>query len=612
MTNSDGQDIIEETGSGEYHKYYETENKKVETIGDKTKTTETISDNDTLTKIKLVGNQYCYLTHSKNTDKFGRTTSELMHKDTASVSNNLYNKEYSYMTIYNGNTTDKVSKITYTGAYNKTFRYGYDGCGNISEINDMWYLYDEAGQLTTEVNIKTDTGKDYVYDKGGNITEVRHFENGEYGATDTYTYGNSNWKDLLTEYNGNKITYDEIGNPLTYYNGMEFSWTMGRRLESVINGKSKTRYTYNADGLRTSKKINAAKFNYYWNGDKLTAQTWQGNTLYFYYDKDGNPIAFEYNDVFYYYITNLQGDIVAILRTDGIIVAEYEYDAWGNFTILRNTNNIANTNPLRYRGYYYDTDTGLYYLQSRYYDSNIGRFINADSADMISKNALNLFSYCACNPIMYVDSNGYYRAYIFSNAQFYNESKYIRDSLKRYFKNNLSSNLYKLNTAKKFIKKWNAIKSADVIVLNAHADQKQIFDDLTRNKIFNKLCILKCKALIILGCNAGHYNYIWNNVAYNFSLSITGTVVASDGTVYSESTYPYNSKIVREPYFESRNDKTFLKIANNKRSNNWGWVLYRSVYGKKYVTTTWYSTNLYKITMPSILNYLKSCGLVKF
>ena len=135
--------------------------------------------------------------------------------------------------------------------------------------------------------------------------------------------------------------------------------------------------------MRTSKKINAAKFNYYWNGDKLTGQTWQGNTLYFYYDKDGNPIAFEYNDVFYYYITNLQGDIVAILRSDGIIVAEYEYDAWGNCTIIQNLNNIANTNPLRYRGYYYDTDTGLYYLQSRYYDSNIGRFINADDAELL-------------------------------------------------------------------------------------------------------------------------------------------------------------------------------------------------------------------------------------
>ena len=99
--------------------------------------------------------------------------------------------------------------------------------------------------------------------------------------------------------------------------------------------------------------------------------------------KNYNKIQFDFNDTHYYYITNLQGDIVAILRSDGIIVAEYEYDAWGNCTIIQNLNNIANTNPLRYRGYYYDTDTGLYYLQSRYYDSNIGRFINADDAELL-------------------------------------------------------------------------------------------------------------------------------------------------------------------------------------------------------------------------------------
>ena len=413
LTNSDGQDIIEETGSRFYHKYYATENKKVETIDDSTKTTY-INENDDSTVITY-NTSYTgsgATTHEKNTDKFGRTTNEkVVIQDKAVASSNVYNKEYSYMTIYNGNTTDKVSKITYTGAYNKTLRYGYDGCGYISEVNDIWYLYDEAGQLTREVNIKTNTGKNYVYDKGGNITEVQHFKNGEYGETDKYTYGNSNWKDLLTEYNGNKITYDEIGNPLTYYNGMEFSWTMGRRLESVTKGKSKTRYTYNADGLRTSKIINGTSFNYYWNGDKLTAQTWPGFTLYFYYDNDGNPIGFDFNDKHYDYITNLQGDIIAIVRGNKL-VAEYEYDAWGNCTILRNTDNIANTNPLRYRGYYYDTGTNLYYLQSRYYDANIGRFINADDAELLGMSGRvvsnNLFAYCNNNPVNGMDPSGYY------------------------------------------------------------------------------------------------------------------------------------------------------------------------------------------------------------
>ncbi len=249
-------------------------------------------------------------------------------------------------------------------------------------------------------------GKDYIYDKGGNITEVRHIYHGRYEETDTYTYGNSEWKDLLTAYNGNEITYDEIGNPLTYYNGMEFKWTMGRRLESVKNGNTNVSYTYNVDGLRTSKTVNNVKYDYYWDGDKLTGQTWQGNTLYFYYDKDGNPIGFDLNNNNYYYVTNLQGDIIAILSSSNGLLAEYEYDAWGNCTILYDTNDIADINPLRYRGYYYDTDTNLYYLQSRYYDSNIGRFINADDSSMLLNNVCNLFAYCENNPIKHTDPSG--------------------------------------------------------------------------------------------------------------------------------------------------------------------------------------------------------------
>ena len=107
----------------------------------------------------------------------------------------------------------------------------------------------------------------------------------------------------------------------------------------------------------------------------------------------------------------MQGDIIAIVRGNKL-VAEYEYDAWGNCTILRNTDNIANTNPLRYRGYYYDTGTNLYYLQSRYYDANIGRFINADDAELLGMSGRvvsnNLFAYCNNNPVNGMDPSGYY------------------------------------------------------------------------------------------------------------------------------------------------------------------------------------------------------------
>ena len=135
---------------------------------------------------------------------------------------------YKYVSNSPNRTSELVSEIKYTGAYNNTIHYVYDGNKRISEVNDIYYTYDEAGHLTTEVNVITRTGEDFLYDKGGNVVEVRPFSRGRYDQSQTFTYGDSNWKDLLTAYNGNEITYDEIGNPLTYYNGTEFNWTMGQ------------------------------------------------------------------------------------------------------------------------------------------------------------------------------------------------------------------------------------------------------------------------------------------------------------------------------------------------------------------------------------------------
>ena len=414
--NDNGEKVVEETGNGIYHKYYETENDKYETIGDITKKTHTSAD-DNSTVITLNTGYTSGTTHEKYTDKFGRCANEkLVIHGKAGAYSDVYNKKYSYTSPSSGKTSEQVSKITYTGRYNDEIEYKYDKNGNIIQAGDSVYFYDQAGQLTIEYSASTGEGYKYYYDAGGNLVSKKKCIYGGASVQDTvstYTYGNSNWKDLLTEYNGKTITYDAIGNPLSYYNGMEFSWTMGRRLESITRGNSKTRYTYNANGLRTAKIINGTRFNYYWNGDKITAQTWPGNTLYFYYDNDGKPIGFDYNDSHYYYVTNLQGDITAILDCNGYLVAEYSYDAWGNCTILKNTNNIANTNPLRYRGYYYDTDTELYYLQSRYYDANTGRFINADEPEMIIQGVDNLFLYCCNNPIMGTDYSGHKMAFIY-------------------------------------------------------------------------------------------------------------------------------------------------------------------------------------------------------
>ena len=128
------------------------------------------------------------------------------------------------------------------------------------------------------------------------------------------------------------------------------------------------------------------------------------------YDNNGSYIGFTYNGVEYYYVYNLQGDVVAITDSTGTIVAKYEYDTWGEVQYEANYNgtvNIAVINPIRYRGYYYDSERGLYYLNSRYYDSFMCRFLNADT--LIDNRGIitqNLFQYCGNNPVNNADLSG--------------------------------------------------------------------------------------------------------------------------------------------------------------------------------------------------------------
>ena len=143
----------------------------------------------------------------------------------------------------------------------------------------------------------------------------------------------------------------------------------------MTDGTTTWTYTYNADGLRTQRTNGTNTYKYIYNGSSLVQMTVGNDTLYFTDD------TVTYNNTVYYYVKNIQGDIIAILDTDGDAVIQYTYDAWGN--ILSTTGSMASTlgqiNPLRYRGYVYDSETGLYYLQSRYYDPEVGRFLNADA-----------------------------------------------------------------------------------------------------------------------------------------------------------------------------------------------------------------------------------------
>ena len=179
--------------------------------------------------------------------------------------------------------------------------------------------------------------------------------------------------------------------------GATLTW-QGRRLINYTKGSNVYSYTYNSEGIRTSKTINGVTHSYVLEGSTILAETYGNTTLRFLYDNTG-VIGVYYNGTLYLYEKNLQGDVVAILDSSLTRVVEYVYDAFGN--VLSTTGSMASTlgaaNPIRYRSYYYDTETGWYYLQSRYYNPEWGRFISGDEVISGVGNDIrgyNLFAYC--------------------------------------------------------------------------------------------------------------------------------------------------------------------------------------------------------------------------
>ena len=197
---------------------------------------------------------------------------------------------------------------------------------------------------------------------------------------------------------------------MTSYNGSTYTW-MGRELRKITNGSNTYSYKYNADGIRTSKTVNGTTTEFFLNGSQILAQKTGDSVMRFIYDSTGKRVGFANGTMLFYYLYNVQGDVIAIVRAaTGQIVAKYSYDAWGKCTVTNAAGYaVGDKNPFRYRGYYYDTETGFYYESSRYYDPEIGRFINADDIAYLGMGGLtsyNLFAYCGNNPVMGYDPYG--------------------------------------------------------------------------------------------------------------------------------------------------------------------------------------------------------------
>ena len=330
-------------------------------------------------------------------------------------------------------TTTKIKEETIA---KDTYKYEYDTNGNITDIykkvNNDWqrlylYEYDEFNQLITFCDYINQKQYRYDYDEAGNILTETVSRIGAHGQlydsrVNAYGYDDANWGDKLTSYNGETITYDEIGNPLSYRDGMTMTWLNGRKLTTLQSGNDSISYKYDSNGVRTSKTVNGVEYTYEYLNGKLMHET-RGEKVFDYcYDANGQLYAVSYkansstNAVTYYYAHNWRGDITSIYDGDGNMVAKYEYDDWGNVLTVTDANNksitdknhIANLNPFRYRSYYYDSESGLYYLMSRYYDPVVHRFLNADGYFQSGDNILdtNMNAYCRNNPIMNLDFTG--------------------------------------------------------------------------------------------------------------------------------------------------------------------------------------------------------------
>lgn len=326
-----------------------------------------------------------------------------------------------------------------------TSKYSYDARGNIKEIIEsgsasgedtvggkttsntympdycgtVQYVYDNFNRLTSEINSQMGITCNYDYEDGRLKTvkingAMRYYHYDLRGRLEKIC-ADSAGKEVINQYH-----YDNYGNRTGI--GSESAMTVSYRWERgrLLTGLSKLKacecaYKYNYAGLRVEKTENGVTTNYYYEGNKLIGEDRSdGTTIRYFYDAQG-ICGFLYNNKLYSYVKDIFGNVVMIMD-DTRPVARYSYDAWGNHKVLDAkgteiwvSNFIGNINPIRYRSYYYDTEGGLYYLQTRYYDSTIGMFISPDCVDYIEPEeigGINLYAYCLNNPVMMIDPMG--------------------------------------------------------------------------------------------------------------------------------------------------------------------------------------------------------------
>lgn len=296
-------------------------------------------------------------------------------------------------------------------------KYKYDSSNNITEIreNDVLvnkYYYDTLNRLIREDNRKLNKSFFFAYDNNGNLLSKKDADYTLAKKDEILSFNNEVGclyeGDKLISFDGESIVYDQYNRPINY-RGNTMLWG-GDKLVQFGN------LTFSYDGL--GRRISKGSIYYFYDsGNRLIGQNYQGNVLIFAYDNSG-VTGFKYNGDEYFYQKNIQGDVISVVCVNtSQKVASYVYDAWGNHIVLDDSGNVVTNhshigfiNPFRYRSYYFDDETGFYYLKSRYYDPRICRFISMDSLNYLNPsvtNGLNLWVYCYNKPLSYYDPTGH-------------------------------------------------------------------------------------------------------------------------------------------------------------------------------------------------------------
>lgn len=337
--------------------------------------------------------------------------------------NNLLQKERMIYRQIGERSTNVPSSVYYDSfsggvkTSSTNIKYKYDSSNNITEVreNDVLvnkYYYDTLNRLIREDNRKLNKSFFFAYDNNGNLLSKKDADYTLAKKDEILSFNNEVGclyeGDKLISFDGESIVYDQYNRPINY-RGNTMLWG-GDKLVQFGN------LTFSYDGL--GRRISKGSIYYFYDsGNRLIGQNYQGNVLIFAYDNSG-VTGFKYNGDEYFYQKNIQGDVISVVCVNtSQKVASYVYDAWGNHIVLDDSGNVVTNhshigfiNPFRYRSYYFDDETGFYYLKSRYYDPRICRFISMDSLNYLNPsvtNGLNLWVYCYNKPLSYYDPTGH-------------------------------------------------------------------------------------------------------------------------------------------------------------------------------------------------------------